>query len=279
MGVHEPSVSFDIQLVPGFRNILFGGEGLFLASLTGPGEIHLQSMPILNLAEEIARYLPNGDHGGGGMGNVATGLAGAGVVGGILGQHPGIGQLTPELALPGRVVAVSRNPRHALGKTPALSVRLIAGLGVEGDAHAGRDGAAPLALGEDAGGAEPAPGPPDPGRTLRRACGPRFRRSLRVRSGRTSPRAAWTCSPCPRARVCGWAAKRRWCLPGLRNPCVQLERLHKGLMAATLARAPDGSLVRKAGVMAVVETGGEVFPGDPVEVELPRGPHRRLVPI
>ena len=86
VGVHEPSVSFDIQLVPGFRNILFGGEGLFLASLTGPGEIHLQSMPILNLAEEIARYLPNGENRGGGMGNVATGLAGAGVVGGILGS-------------------------------------------------------------------------------------------------------------------------------------------------------------------------------------------------
>lgn len=86
VGVHEPSVSFDIQLVPGFRNILFGGEGLFLASLTGPGEIHLQSMPILNLAEEIARYLPNGDHGGGGVGNVASGLAGAGIVGGILGS-------------------------------------------------------------------------------------------------------------------------------------------------------------------------------------------------
>jgi uncharacterized protein (TIGR00266 family) len=86
VGVHDPSVSFDIQLVPGFRNILFGGEGLFLASLTGPGDIHLQSMPILNLAEEIARYLPNGENRGGGMGNVATGLAGAGVVGGILGS-------------------------------------------------------------------------------------------------------------------------------------------------------------------------------------------------
>jgi uncharacterized protein (TIGR00266 family) len=86
VGVHEPSVSFDIQLVPGFRNILFGGEGLFLATLTGPGEIHLQSMPILNLAEEIARYLPGGESRGGSVGNVATGLAGAGVVGGILGS-------------------------------------------------------------------------------------------------------------------------------------------------------------------------------------------------
>jgi len=85
VGVHEPTVSFDIQIVPGFRNVLFGGEGLFLASLTGPGEVHLQSMPIMNLAEEIARYLPGVDHGGGGGGNVIGGVATAGVVGGILG--------------------------------------------------------------------------------------------------------------------------------------------------------------------------------------------------
>ena len=83
VGVHEPSVSFDIQMVPGFRNVLFGGEGLFLATLTGPGQVHLQSMPILNLAEEIARYMPgNESRGGGAFGNIAA----AGAVGGILGS-------------------------------------------------------------------------------------------------------------------------------------------------------------------------------------------------
>ena len=83
MGVHEPSVSFDIQMVPGFRNILFGGEGLFLACLRGPGEVWLQSMPIMNLAEEIARYMPGGNEGGvGTVGKLAT----VGVVGGILGS-------------------------------------------------------------------------------------------------------------------------------------------------------------------------------------------------
>ena len=85
VGVHEPSVSFDIQMVPGFRNILFGGEGLFLASLTGPGEVHPQSMPILNLAEEIARYLPGG-HQDTGANSRIGGIATAGVVGGILGS-------------------------------------------------------------------------------------------------------------------------------------------------------------------------------------------------
>jgi len=58
VGVHEPSVAIDLQVISGFRNVVFGGEGLFLAELTGPGDIWLQSMPILNLAEEIARHLP-----------------------------------------------------------------------------------------------------------------------------------------------------------------------------------------------------------------------------
>jgi uncharacterized protein (TIGR00266 family) len=84
VGIHDPTVAFDIQLIPGFRNILFGGEGLFLATLTGPGRILLQSMPILNLAEEIARYLPTHDGGGGGQG--LGRIAGAGLVGGILGS-------------------------------------------------------------------------------------------------------------------------------------------------------------------------------------------------
>jgi len=88
VGVFEPSVSFDIQMVSGFKNILFGGEGLFLATLTGPGHVWLQSMPILNLAEEIARYLPHpgGDTGANStVGGVAGGAA-LGAAAGILGS-------------------------------------------------------------------------------------------------------------------------------------------------------------------------------------------------
>jgi len=58
VGVMDPTIQFDIQVVPGFKNILFGGEGLFLATVTGPGHVALQSMPIMNLAEELARYMP-----------------------------------------------------------------------------------------------------------------------------------------------------------------------------------------------------------------------------
>jgi uncharacterized protein (TIGR00266 family) len=87
VGVHEPTVSFDIQMLPGFSNVIFGGEGLFMASLTGPGEVHLQSMPILNLAEEIARYLPMGQNRGGQVGTTVAAAGALGVLGGLLGGN------------------------------------------------------------------------------------------------------------------------------------------------------------------------------------------------
>jgi MOSC domain-containing protein YiiM len=66
---------------------------------------------------------------------------------------------------------------------------------------------------------------------------------------------------------------------GLRNPCAQLDRFQKGLMAAVLARDPQGNLVRKAGIMGVVLSGGEVRPGDAIGVELPAQQQRALEPV
>ncbi len=83
VGVIDPGVQFDIKMVRGFKNILFGGEGLFLATLTGPGHIALQSMPIMNLAEEVARYLPAASNSA--SSSTVGGVAAASAVGGILG--------------------------------------------------------------------------------------------------------------------------------------------------------------------------------------------------
>jgi uncharacterized protein (TIGR00266 family) len=49
-----PTVDYDIQFVGGFQNALFGGEGLFLAKLTGPGKVYLQSLPLSRLADRLA---------------------------------------------------------------------------------------------------------------------------------------------------------------------------------------------------------------------------------
>lgn len=77
VAMFEPTVSFDIEMVRGFKNILFGGEGLFLATLRGPGRIWLQTMPAINLAKKIAQYLPTsgGNDSGGGfnLGNFLEG--------------------------------------------------------------------------------------------------------------------------------------------------------------------------------------------------------------
>ena len=58
----EPSVQMDIQTVPGAKNILFGGEGLFNTVLTGPGRVWLQTMPIYNVANAIRPYIPTGNN-------------------------------------------------------------------------------------------------------------------------------------------------------------------------------------------------------------------------
>ena len=76
LAMYEPTVSYDLSRVKGIKNIIFGGEGLFLAALTGPGKVWLQSMPLSNLAAKIASV-------GGKVGGGSGGIGGK-VVGGIL---------------------------------------------------------------------------------------------------------------------------------------------------------------------------------------------------
>ncbi len=59
IAMFEPAVNYDIAGVKGLKNVLFSGEGLFLATLTGPGKIWLQSLPLSNLAMKLARYMPS----------------------------------------------------------------------------------------------------------------------------------------------------------------------------------------------------------------------------
>lgn len=58
VAMFEPSVKFDIVRLPGVKNMLFGGEGMFLATLEGPGKVWLQSMPMNSLAGQIAKFIP-----------------------------------------------------------------------------------------------------------------------------------------------------------------------------------------------------------------------------
>ncbi|SFR86899.1 TIGR00266 family protein [Dyella sp. OK004] len=83
VGAFQASVNFQITTVPGIKNAIFGGDGIFLASLTGPGTVWLQTLPISRLAHQIAEYLPSSE-GGGGRATVGGALLG-GIVGSLLG--------------------------------------------------------------------------------------------------------------------------------------------------------------------------------------------------
>jgi uncharacterized protein (TIGR00266 family) len=78
VGAFEETVSFNVSTIPGLANKFFGGNGFFLADLTGPGRIWLQSMSIQMLAAQLAEYMPNGDGGNSG------GTGGGGMVGGLI---------------------------------------------------------------------------------------------------------------------------------------------------------------------------------------------------
>jgi len=73
VGMFEPTVSFDIQRVKGVTNMLFGGEGIFLSTLTGPGRVWLQTMPMMVLAARIGHYLPHNSGSGGEGFNIKLG--------------------------------------------------------------------------------------------------------------------------------------------------------------------------------------------------------------
>lgn len=77
VGAFQSSVSFQISTVPGIKNMIFGGDGIFLVALTGPGRIWLQTLPIAKLAHAIEKYLPR---------ETSREAVGGGVVGGIVGS-------------------------------------------------------------------------------------------------------------------------------------------------------------------------------------------------
>lgn len=73
VAMFEPTVGFDVEMVRGFKNVLFGGEGLFLTTLRGPGRVWLQTMPGMNLARKLGQYMPSSSSSGSGGGSINIG--------------------------------------------------------------------------------------------------------------------------------------------------------------------------------------------------------------
>ena len=177
------------------------------------------------------------------------------------------------------VVAVSLSPAHTFSKPNQGSMRLLAGLGVEGDAHAGETVKHRSRVARD----PSTPNirqvhliPAELHEELAKAGFPPISPGAMGENVTTRGLDLVALPLGTRLRLGGEAVVE---LTGLRNPCAQLDGLHPGLMKAVLGRDAEGSLVRKAGVMAIVVSGGVVRPGDGIAVELPAGSPQPLEPV
>ncbi|MET9813309.1 MULTISPECIES: MOSC domain-containing protein [unclassified Streptomyces] len=175
----------------------------------------------------------------------------------------------------GRVTAVSSNGEYSFTKPNRDSITLLAGLGVEGDVHAGvtvkhrsrvaQDPTQPnlrqvhlmheelfAEVAED--GFEVAPG----------------------QLGENITTAGVDLLGLPTGTLLRIGDSAVLEVTGLRNPCVQIDAFQGGLLKRVVGRDEAGNVVRKAGIMSVVREGGVVRPGDRIEAELPAEPHRPL---
>jgi MOSC domain-containing protein YiiM len=178
----------------------------------------------------------------------------------------------------GQVMAVALDGAHRFSKAPASGITLVEGLGVAGDAHAGVTVKHRSRVARD-------PSQPNlrqvhllQAELFEEVAASGFHVAAAEMGENVTTRGIDLLAlPAGTRLRLGPAAVVE--VTGLRNPCAQIERWQPGLLAAVLGRDPAGGLVRKAGVMAVVLTGGEVRPGDAITAELPPRPHRRLEPV
>ena len=178
----------------------------------------------------------------------------------------------------GIVTSVSARKGHRLSKDPQLSIRLIAGQGVEGDAH----------------------------------CGEKVKHRSRVRANPDQPNLrqvhlihsalieelatkGFEIAPgelgeniltmgidllgLSTGAILAIGTSARIQITGLRNPCIQLNQHRSGLMEAVLTTDADDNLIRKCGVMGIVLKGGEVVQGDPIRITAIGAKTRPLVPV
>jgi len=178
----------------------------------------------------------------------------------------------------GRVTAVSRDATHRFSKFAADRIRLVAGLGVEGDAHHGATVKHRSRVARD---------PTQPNLRQVHLIHAELHDELRAAGfdvtatdlGENVTTRGLDLLGLPTGARLHLGSDAILEVTGLRNPCAQLDRFQPGLMAATLDRDSSGNLIRKAGIMAIVIAGGDVAPGDAIRVEMPPAPHCPLAPV
>ena len=176
------------------------------------------------------------------------------------------------------VVAVHRSGEHSFSKPDQRSVRLVAGMGVEGDAHFGARVQHRSRVRVD---------PDQPNLRQVHLLPAELLDALAANGFVVAPGAlgenvtteGLDLVALPVATVLRLGRDALIAVTGLRNPCRQIDGLTSGLLGQVRRRSDDGEVVRRAGVMAVVVRSGVVRPGDEIGVSLPPLPHDPLAPV
>jgi MOSC domain-containing protein YiiM len=177
-----------------------------------------------------------------------------------------------------RILAVSLRRGHHFSKRPQLAIRLLKGLGVEGDGHMGATVQHRYDRRRD---------PTKPNLRQVHLISRELLDELRGKGFELQPgdlgenitTADIDLLALPTATRLQLGESAVIELTGLREPCVLMDRFQQGLKAATEDRDADGTVICKAGVMAIVIVDGDVRPGDAIAVALPAGAPRPLVPV
>lgn len=178
----------------------------------------------------------------------------------------------------GTIEAVSRSAEYTFTKPNADAIRLVAGLGVEGDVHAGELVKHRSRVRRD---------PTRPNLRQVHLMHAELHDELAALGHPVTAGALGENITTRGVDLLGLPTGTRLHLgaeavvevTGLRNPCPQIDGFSDGLLKHVVGRDAEGNVVRKAGIMSIVLVGGEVRPGDPIRVELPATPHTRLQPV
>ena len=173
------------------------------------------------------------------------------------------------------VVSVSKSSTHAFSKEPIAEISLIAGEGVEGDAHRGVTVKHRSRVKAD---------PTQPNLRQVHLIHRELFDELQQKGFKVSPGVMGEnittqgidLLSLPRHTLLKIGPSTELKVTGLRNPCAQLDDYQTGLMSALIAKDAQGNLIRKAGIMAIVVTGGKVKPHDAIEIILPARPYQKL---
>ncbi|GAA1786909.1 MOSC domain-containing protein [Luedemannella flava] len=176
------------------------------------------------------------------------------------------------------VTAVSRSATHDFSKRNEPSVRLLTGLGIEGDAHSGVTVKHRSRVARD---------PSQPNLRQVHLIHAELHDELAAAGytvvagdmGENITTRGVDLLGLPTGARLRLGATALVEITGLRNPCPQLNGFQAGLMQAVLDRDADGNVIRKGGIMGIVLADGDVHPGDPITVTLPPLPHTPLAPV